>query len=56
MYLRKTDYDNITADITSQTSTKIIGKIDLADTTPDSYDVCVVDCSVPLNVICGLRS
>ena len=53
MYLRNTDYDNITADITSQTSTKIIGKIDLADTTPDSYDLCVVD---PLGTIeCDLR-
>jgi PEGA domain len=43
MYLYNADYDNITADITSQTLTKIMGKINLADTTPDSYDLCVVD-------------
>ena len=53
MYLRKAGRTNITADITSQTSTKILGKIDLADTTPDSYEVCVVD---PLGTIeCDLR-
>ena len=43
MYLHKVGDANITVDITSQTSTKIIGKIDLADTNPDSYDLCVVD-------------
>jgi len=37
----------------SQTSTKILGKINLANTTPDSYEVCVVD---PLGTIeCDLR-
>ena len=53
MYLRKAGRANITADITSQTSTKIMGKIDLDDTTPDSYDLCVVD---PLGTIeCDLQ-
>jgi hypothetical protein len=53
MYLRKAGRTNITADITSQTPVKIMGKINLADTTPDSYEVCVVD---PLGTIeCDLR-
>jgi hypothetical protein len=43
MYLYNEDYDNITADITSQTSTRIIGTFDLDTTNPDSYDLCVVD-------------
>jgi hypothetical protein len=43
MYLDNADYDNITVDITSQTSTRIIGTIDLDNTNPDSYDLCVVD-------------
>jgi len=53
MYLRKAGHDNVTADITSQTSTKIMGKFDLDNTTPDSYDLCVVD---PVGTIeCDLR-
>jgi|WetSurMetagenome_2_1015567.scaffolds.fasta_scaffold57890_2 hypothetical protein len=43
MYLYNADYDNITADITSQTSSRIIGTFDLDNTNPDSYDLCVVD-------------
>jgi hypothetical protein len=43
MYLYNADYDNITADITSQTSTKIMGVFDLDNTNADSYDLCVVD-------------
>ena len=43
MYLYNADYDNITADITSQTSIKIMGVFDLDNTNAGSYDVCVVD-------------
>jgi len=43
MYLYNADYDNITADITSQTSTKIMGVFDLDNTNAGSYDLCVVD-------------
>jgi hypothetical protein len=53
MYLRKAGRTNITADITSQTPTKILGKFDLENTAPDSYEVCVVD---PLGTIeCDLK-
>jgi hypothetical protein len=43
MYLYNEDYDNITADITSHTSTKVIGILDLDNAEIDSYDVCVED-------------
>jgi len=43
MYLYNRDYDNITADITSHTSTKIIGTFDLGNTDIDHYDICVED-------------
>jgi hypothetical protein len=43
LYLYNEDYDNITADITSQTSTKVIGTLDLDNAEIDSYDVCVED-------------
>jgi len=43
MYLYNADYDNITADIISQTSIKVIGTFDLYDTNIDTYTVCVVD-------------
>jgi hypothetical protein len=43
MYLYNEDYDNITADITSKTSIKILGVFDLDDTNAGSYDLCVVD-------------
>ena len=43
MYLYNADYDNITADITTQTSTKILGVFDLDNANAGSYDLCVVD-------------
>jgi hypothetical protein len=52
MYLYNEDYDNITADITSQTSTKIIGTLDLDNAEIASYDVCVEDSAGKIK--CGL--
>ena len=52
MYLYNVDYDNITADIISQTSTKVIGTFDLYDADIDNYDICVED-SVG-TIKCGL--
>jgi hypothetical protein len=52
MYLYNVDYDNITADIISQTSTKVIGAFDLYDADIDNYDICVED-SVG-TIKCGL--
>jgi hypothetical protein len=52
MYLYNEDYENILADITSQTSTKVIGTFDLDDTDTDFYDICVED-SVG-TIKCGL--
>ena len=43
MYLYNEEYDNITADITSQTSTKIIGTFDLDNAELDNYEICVED-------------
>jgi len=43
MYLYNRDYDNITAVITSHTSTKVIGTFDLGNTDIDRYDICVED-------------
>jgi hypothetical protein len=43
LYLYNQDYDNITAEITSQTSTRVIGKFDLSDTDIDHYEICVED-------------
>jgi hypothetical protein len=43
MYLYNRDYDNITADITSHTSTKVIGTFDLGNTDIDHYAICVED-------------
>ena len=43
MYLYNRDYDNITADITSHSSTKVIGTFDLGNTDIDHYDICVED-------------
>jgi hypothetical protein len=43
MYLYNRDYDNITAAITSTTSTKVIGKFDLDNADVDVYDICVED-------------
>lgn len=45
MYLYNENYDNITADITSQTSTKVIGTLDLDNAEIDTYEVCVEDSS-----------
>ena len=52
MYLYNRDYDNITASITSKTSTRIIGRFDLDNTDIDTYDICVED-SVG-TIECGL--
>ena len=52
MYLYNADYDNITADITSQTSIKVKGTFDLDNTEIDYYDICVED-SVG-TIKCGL--
>jgi hypothetical protein len=43
MYLYNRDYDNITAVITSHSSTKVIGTFDLGNTDIDHYDICVED-------------
>ena len=43
MYLYNRAYDNITAVITSHTSTKVIGTFDLGNTDIDHYDICVED-------------
>jgi hypothetical protein len=43
MYLYNRDYDNITAVITSHTSTRVIGTFDLGNTDIDNYDICVED-------------
>lgn len=52
MYLYNRDYDNITAAITSHTSTRVIGKFDLGNTDIDNYDICVEDSAGTIK--CGL--
>ncbi len=52
LYLYNSDYDNITADITSRTSTKVVGKFNLEDADIDSFDICVMDSLETIK--CGL--
>lgn len=53
MYLYNADYDNITADITSQTSIKVLGRFNLNNADTDTYDICVVDSTNTIK--CGLN-
>jgi len=52
MYLYNQDYDNITAVISSQTSTKVTGVLDFDNAEIDSYDICIEDDAGKIK--CGL--